>query len=355
MNNCNPSNFIKVMKDFLADLHRTFPEYKDILDKMTDYSILFEFCKKKYPPMFFDILYENNTIFQEPNIELLPGIDFHIVWNKNISEKTKEIIWKYLQLILFSVVGNLENKDVFGDTAKIFEAIPQEEFYKKLEETMAEMNKVFEGMQTPEESTSMPNPEDINNHISSMLDGKIGQLAKEIAAEASEAWNTDSQSTDMKDVFSNLIKNPKKIMNLVKTVSTKLEEKIKSGELKESELMEEAKELMSKMKNMPGMGDLSSMLGKMGFGGAGRGKGKVNVSAMENMLNRNIKSAKLKEKLKERQKTRVFEEMQKKAQENLPNVSSVPQLSEEELIKLFPLQKTTHKKNKRMGAKKTTN
>lgn len=348
MNNYNENDFIKVMKDFLVDLHGTFPEYKEILDKITDYSKLFDFCKEKYPPIFFDILYENVELFKEPNIELLPGVDFHILWNNNISDKTKEIIWKYLQLILFSVVGSLENKDVFGDTAKLFEAIPQEDFYKKLEETMSEMNKVFEGIHTTDTnnskeqpSMSMPNPEDINNHISNMLDGKIGQLAKEIAEEASQEWN---EEMDMKDLFGNLIKNPKKIMNLVKTVSNKLEEKIKSGELKESELMEEAKELMNKMKNIPGMGNISSMLGKMGLGGGG--KGKMNVSAMENMINRNIKSAKLKEKLRERQKTRLFEQMQKKAQENL---KVEPKISEEELIKLFTLPKD--KSNKKIKTK----
>lgn len=347
MNNCNQSDFIKVIKDFLSDLHRTFPEYKEIFNKMTDYSKLFDFCKEKYPPIFFDILYENVNIFKEANIELLPGVDFHILWNNNISDKTKEIIWKYLQLIMFSVIGNLENKDVFGDTAKLFEAIPQEDFYKKLEETMAEMNKVFEGMHTTDTpnseeqpSMSIPNPEDINNHISSMLDGKIGQLAKEIAEEATNEWN---EELDMKDLFTNLIKNPKKIMNLVKTVSNKLEQKIKSGELKESELMEEAKELMSKMKNMPGMGNISSMLGKMGLGG---GKGKMNVSAMENMINRNIKSAKLKEKLRERQKTRLFEEMEKKAHEKL-SVPANPKISEEELIKLFSTTKEKSNKKKK--------
>ena len=44
---------------------------------------------------------------------------------------------------------------------------------------------------------------------------------------------------------------------MVKKVGNKIEQKIKSGELKESELMEEAQEMMKKMNGMPGMKRIS--------------------------------------------------------------------------------------------------
>ena len=103
-----------------------------------------------------------------------------------------------------------------------------------------------------------------------MLDGKIGQLAREIAEETAANLNMDfDNATNMKDVFSKLIKNPTKLMELVKTVGDKLDYKLKSGELKESEMIQEATEIMNKMKNMPGMGNIQSMLSKMGMGGLG--------------------------------------------------------------------------------------
>ena len=46
---------------------------------------------------------------------------------------------------------------------------------------------------------------------------------------------------------------------------------------------------------MPGMGDIQSMLKKMGMGG-GQG-GKVNLGAMENALNQNKKRAEMKERM----------------------------------------------------------
>jgi hypothetical protein len=69
--------------------------------------------------------------------------------------------------------------------------------------------------------------------------------------------------------------------------------------------MQEASELMSKMKNMPGMNNLASMLSKMGMnmpggmggGGGGGGGGKVNFGAMQSQLNRNMKQAQMRERL----------------------------------------------------------
>ena len=50
-----------------------------------------------------------------------------------------------------------------------------------------------------------------------------------------------------KKSFKKLFKNPGKLMNLVKSVGNKLDTKIKSGDIKESELMREASDIMEKM------------------------------------------------------------------------------------------------------------
>jgi hypothetical protein len=104
--------------------------------------------------------------------------------------------------------------------------------------------------------------------------------------------------TSMKGVFQQLLKNPGKLSGIIKTVGSKLDSKLKSGELKESEIMQEASELMSKMKSMPGMNNLASMLSKMGMnvpGGMGGGS-KVNFGAMQSQLNKNMKQAQMRER-----------------------------------------------------------
>ena len=141
------------MKDFYKDILTSFPEYKDklgpneisFLTDEDDGFILFSYCKKIYPERFFDILYKNVDIFEnnEINTKFLPNIEFKDIWKEDISDKTREVIWKYLQLVLFSVTQNIDNSESFGDTAKLFEAIDEDELKKKLEETMEHMNDIF--------------------------------------------------------------------------------------------------------------------------------------------------------------------------------------------------------------------
>lgn len=166
-----PAEFTKVIRDFVDDIKITFPEYAPIINKWwkdvsnfdyieeedarlkaidrsekTSIGILFSFCQKKYPLRFFEILYQNDDIFKEDttiDTEFLPHIHFKDLWQFDITDKTRETIWKYLQLILFSIINTIDNKDAFGDSAKIFEAINEGEFKNKLEETLSKMQEIF--------------------------------------------------------------------------------------------------------------------------------------------------------------------------------------------------------------------
>jgi hypothetical protein len=119
--------FKKLIKDFILDIVNTFPEVKPLINKWWkdetyflniedenerkksyDESqektmiFLFNYCNKKLPPRFFDILYQNEEIFKEDSeidTEFIPHIHFKNLWNFDITQKTKETIWKYLQLI----------------------------------------------------------------------------------------------------------------------------------------------------------------------------------------------------------------------------------------------------------------
>ena len=46
--------------------------------------------------------------------------------NDDISDKTKDIIWKYLQLILFSTISEISNKNSFGETGEMFNNIGED-------------------------------------------------------------------------------------------------------------------------------------------------------------------------------------------------------------------------------------
>lgn len=328
----------KVITDMMKDLLETFPELQNNLhgdiqavirddDDMGEHlENIKQHCIKVFPERFFDILYQNDKIFSEDsvNVEFLPNIDFRALWKENISDKSREIIWKYLQLLLFTTVSGISNRESFGDTAKLFEAINADEFKKKLEETVSQMQGAF-ASSAEGAGAGMPVPSVFQEHISGMLGGKIGALAKDIADNVAKDFNMDIENpTSVNDVFQKLIKNPTKLMSLVKSVGTQLDAKIKSGDIKESELMEEATTIVKKMKNMPGMENIQSMLKKMGLGsgldgenidiaemvrkmgGLGKG-GKVNTAATKERFDRMSKMERQKEIIKEKIKAKKLE------------------------------------------------
>jgi len=301
-----PEKFTQVWKDFKADLLLTFPE---IADKVTlEEEKLFAYCVELYPKIFFELLYENATLFDEPQL-LLPEIDFSILMkDEKVTEKTKKTIWKYLQLLLFSVMENVESKDKMGDTSKLFEAIHQEDLHKKISETMEEMKGLFDFTDTS--GTSQPfDPENLKSHLDGLMGGKIGALAKEIAGEAtSELEGIEDKEEFMKT----LMKNPAKILDLVKNIGSKLEDKIKKGDLKESELLEEASQIMEKMQDIPGM---KEMMGKMGMGG------KVDFKAMSNKIQENLRKSKMKDRLNKKREERASDKEDKIKEKEKINIS----------------------------------
>ena len=316
-------DFKKIIVDMTKDILISFPELaptmnihlKNVMmdndESSESIDFVFKHCMKIYPDKFFDILYQNDTIFtnEKNSAEFLPDIDFKLLWKENLTDKTRETIWKYLQLVLFTIVSNKEafTGESFGNTAKLFEAINEEEFKSKLEETISQMKDVFDmsgNSDTSENSSSsgktsginledLPNPEDLHEHVSKMMEGKLGKLAREIAEETAADLNIDMENAEsMNDVFKRLFKNPTKLMSLVKNVGSKLDEKLKKGDINESELLKEAGEMMQHMKNMPGM---KEMMSKMGMGGGG---GKMNMGAMQANLERSMKSATQKDRLR---------------------------------------------------------
>merc|ERR1711934_246009 len=307
------SDFKKVINDLVSDILTTFPELKDKLHQdlinPDDEALerVYEYCKKVFPERFFDILYQNKDIFNnDTNTEFLPELDFKILMNdQGISDKTKEPLWKYLQIILLSVIKDVSAGESFGDTAKLFEAIDENELKDKLKETVDKMHEMFDdlGGENAEGEKinldNLPNHEDIHNHVSGMMDGKLGRLAREIAEETAKDLNMDMEGAEnVGDVFKKLFKNPGKLMGLVQNVGGKLDEKIKSGEINESELLEEAAEIVQKMKDIPGMGDIKDLLSKMGVPGGKNAK--VNMGAFKSHMDKQMKIAKMKERMKKK-------------------------------------------------------
>tara|TARA_B100000902_G_scaffold73466_1_gene78585 strand:- start:1781 stop:3013 length:1233 start_codon:yes stop_codon:yes gene_type:complete len=356
-------DFKQIILDLRRDLLVTFPElcdnlHSDLASCETDEQSvqnIYEHCKAIFPERFFDILYQNNDIWSdnEINTTFLPGLDFaNLMIDENVTEQTRATVWKYLQLILLSITSSLNTGESFGDTAKLFEAINEDEFKKKLEDTVNQMHDMFENVTNTDESETsdtdnasddrpgpkinldnLPNPEELHSHITGMLDGKLGRLARDIAEETAQNLDIDMEgSEDAGDVFKKLFQNPGKLMNLVKDVGYKLDEKIKSGDISESELLEEAGEIMNKMKDMPGMpgmDNIKDLLKNMGM--PGDPSKAFNSKAFKSHMEQNMRMAKMKERMRKKQQAQAQAQAQTQAQSSRwSDGSQMPKTSLEE-------------------------
>lgn len=310
-----PDKFNEFIADYLTDLNTTFPEYKNLWSRWENSAednlkTLFAYFLTVFPERFFDIIYQNDDIFSAEssvNTFFLPDVDFKILYNTpDLTESIKKTIWKYLQIILFSAVNSVKDKSGFGEAMNMFEGIDEKELQEKLQETMQGVEAFFksmggdggdsgvagataEGEQKPPSQNfdfkdmNMPNPEQMHEHLRGLFDGKIGKLAKEMAEEITKDLgslgldgNTPDTPENAQNVLKNLMKNPEKMMGIVKKVGSKLNDKMKSGEITQEEIMREAGDLMSKMKEMGGGADIGEMMKKMArqmAGGGGGGDG----------------------------------------------------------------------------------
>ena len=331
------SNLSTVVNDFTKDLSITFPEYLFLWEKWTqpldadELSRLHHYFSKTFPERFFDILYQNEDIFlttSEVNTFFLPNVEFKFLYNcENITATTKTAIWKYLQLILFTLTPSFKNRANFGDSANLFEGIDETELQSKITEAISGMGDFFKDIRqnvpTPttreEEEKSnedengeekqhysdssqrqhqkpeytMPNPNNIFDNLKDLFEGKIGKLAKELAGEMSEEFKDifgdlgeeEGKEPDTQDIFKKMMKDPKKIMGLIQKLTVKLKSKFQSGELNQDDMMKEAGDFMKQFKDMGGAGSdqFKEMFQNM-TKGMGLGKNvRMNTTALTQM------------------------------------------------------------------------
>lgn len=362
-----PENFVSVMKDFTSDLRTTFPEHAHIWwiygEETSDagWKDLYEYCLKVYPERFFDILYQNEDVFKEEseaNVDFIPRVNFKkLYYGEGVSEQTQKTIWKYLQLILFMVIGNVKDKSEFGSTMNLFEGIDETELQEKMTEAMSGLgdffknmeknidkeenddddggddvkeqgekmfNKIFEqfekhGGKMPDMSEmpdmpdmsqmpnmgNMPNPEDLHSHLKGLFGGKLGSLAQELMEELTEDLRESlgidpdelEKTSNPTDVLKKLMRHPDKLMKLVKKIQNKFQDKMNSGDLSQEDIMKEAGDMLRKMKEMGGNSKQMNEMFKNMAESMGGSMGK-NMKVDTNRLDRMMKMQDTKDRLR---------------------------------------------------------
>jgi hypothetical protein len=272
------AEFIKVMNDFVRDVATTFPEYAMVINKWSSNTDrLYDFCMRKYPQRSSDFLSKNESIFEEESevdTEFLPHIHFKNLWQyEDLSEQTKDAIWSYLQLITISLgVEQLEpsstqEEDMDEMVQNALEHMSQ--IWKK--ESEGKTVESLDGM-TPTSTTSAsgvgkenedpPVPPITPDLFDGLFTGKLASIAKELAEETAGSLSFSEDAT-LEDATKQLFSNPSNLSSVMKTVSEKLDERMKSGELNQEELMSEAMSMIGKMGSIPGLSNLFNNIPNM--------------------------------------------------------------------------------------------
>ena len=379
-------SFQSTVKDFTKDLSLVYPEYSRFWSKWQDaseeeFTKLHAYCAKIYPERFFDIMNSNNAIFAADatvNVNFLPGVDFKTLYNcEGVSETTKQSIWKYLQLILFFVVGSLKDNANFGEAMGMFESMNEEELQGKMAETLASIEEFFKEKQETNTSESqtgnnnnddepssepfkMPDLAELNEHMKGLLDGKIGKLAKEFTDEFMEEMTdffgdiNKDDTASAKDIVAQLMKNPQKMMIIFKRLAAKLQDKMKNGEINQEELMQELNGIMEKMQKMGmGKGDMASLLAGMKdmpfmkiFEKMMGKNAKVDTNALARMNAQNATKERLRKKLEQRQQQQQQQQQQNITVESAGTNHYVVHIGEEKQQKSVIPQKKSKKTKK---------
>ena len=400
-----PNDFAKLAKSFITDIAATFPEYRMIINKWWGFesfttpqvTSLFTHCMNVYPPRFTDIIYQNDAIFSEEstvNVDFLPGISFKFLWNcDDVSDGHRNTIWKYLQMVLLSVLGTIKTDTMSEDMKVIFDTMSEDNIKNKLQETIDNIQTVFdsaskktsdeneeEGSETHRDSSIPTTAEGMQAQIDGLMGGKLGELAQEIAEETAQGLDMGDfdGSENVSDVFKKMFNNPGKFMNLVSNVTNKLDSKMKSGEFQQQDLMQEATGILQNMKDIPGMGNIQEMMSNMNngseggsqpdmagmanmvssmMGGGENGGGgvadlagmmgglmgglkpgqKLDTNAMERQEKRANKITQMKQRIEKKklQEMIALQQLKNDATVREQNALAAPPMTEEELIELF--------------------
>ena len=312
---------LSVFKSFINDIIKVFPEYKLKLEDVygsilklesciiDDCEILKEFLERVHKLNKKITIKDDNMFDEDPLI--LTDISFKNIWSTNISYKTKENIWKYLQAFCLIYMNYNSNKGLQNALADLSENSNADIKDKNIASDVKKIKKMAENIKEPiaqdigdaqdsvEQSTEPVNPfEQIMNN------SEIGKLAEQVSKELDiESMLGGSDSDNPMELFSNLMSGGamNKIMGTIHNV---VNTKVESGELDRESMVNEAQ-------NMYGQLGQSEMFQQMTSQMSEQGSRTVNTQQASNLVQENNPhssnktKARLQKKLKEKQNIQV--------------------------------------------------
>lgn len=293
------ATFNSTVVDLVTELKGTFPELVDIINERygivaPDDASLLEWFEANAKEHQLKLTTKDESVFKSnASLFLLPDINFCQLWKCKLTKSNKNAIWKYLHVLLLlvshhqmqgvtqSVLDQATNAESTPPPAPVSMQATFEQWNNMLDdEQMApeelqamreQSEKILKLMETlhstdetmedegsdnchPDgEKSKAPSMEDIKNDpfVRQLENSKIAQFAKELTQELDMndfgLGVKPDKVESFQDVFGMMGKDPQKMFGLVKTVGDKIQNKMQSGDIKQSELLIEAQNLMKSM------------------------------------------------------------------------------------------------------------
>jgi len=324
------ATFKQVYVQYLSEMGLTFPELEKAADKALKSTSYTDF-HKIVSPILKEIASRDASIFTDTGVLIAPGILMTKKLWKEGGKSTQNAIWEFLSsltlLATYEIKHSKPNKDskkgqsqaqekpvdtddflnafdISGaniDLKKMFESLGSSfsnqsfgNFFEGIKEAAESMKGSFSGI-SGESLPKMPEK---------LFKGHIAKIAEELAKDFKpEDFGISPellQSTDPTAVFEYLqevfTKKPEMLMTGAKKIATRIQDKLRRGEVRREDLVKEAEELMGEFKNNPMFSQIFEQLGAQLRNPGGSGGGDNNDSARRREVQERLRK-KLAEKL----------------------------------------------------------
>jgi len=246
-----------LFSDFIRDLSKTYPEIKSCLYRNYE-DCLLEGDKslsglpklEKFLTLIGEhekMITDKNLEFFDLEVEFLEEISFKILWEKNISNKTRESIWKYLQT--FQIINiNLRSSQQLKDALSQIGTDTEVEVNRKTAKDLKKLKKLSSSVKEAVKEEES----DLDQMLGPLMDSGIGDIAKEVAKtmDIEKMFGSVDENSNPMDIMSQMM-NPEKMGAIFQNINSVMEQKMDSGELTKDSLKSEAEGMMGSLGENP--------------------------------------------------------------------------------------------------------
>ena len=302
------TKLFSLFSDFIRDLSKVFPEiknslyrnYEDCLSDTTDK------CLSDFPKVcrFLELIgdYEKyivdkNLEFFDLEVEFLEEISFHKLWEKNISNKTRESIWKYLQTFQLISINIKSGEKLNSILDEVLNGSKMDKSTMKDLKNMKKLSEEVQSKTTGGQTSGQEN--ELDDMLSGLMDSGIGDIAKEVAKnlDIESMFGSVDENSNPMELMAQLM-NPEKMSSIFNNINSVMEKKMENGELSKDDLKSEAEGMMGQMGSNP---MFKNMMEQMG---AKEGAKEEDKAVSKTELTREEKQKLLREKIKEKKDNR---------------------------------------------------